>query len=207
MKRVEIYIKPMEKIQAVAKKEILLQDIAELYAEGMILKDLERLPVFYVPQEEKKTYLLSVLHLVQCIHEKYPQAEVLNLGAADILIEYLPKERKGGRLWSWMKAVFVAAVLFVGAATTIMCFHTDVQLPLIFRNIYYIFYGKKAEMPLLLFIPYSIGLGLGIILFFNHFSSFSLTQDPTPIEIEMTTYEKETNASVIDQLGKGKGEQ
>ena len=67
------------------------------------------------------------------------------------------------------------------------------------------FYGENREMPALLSIPYSIGLGLGIIIFFNHFSKFSLTEDPTPIEIEMTTYEKETNASIIDFLGRQKG--
>ncbi|MBQ9091777.1 MAG: stage V sporulation protein AA, partial [Anaerotignum sp.] len=86
-----------------------------------------------------------------------------------------------------------------------MCFHTDTQLPLIFQNIYYIFFGENKDMPALLSIPYSIGLGLGIIIFFNHFSKISLTEDPTPIEIEMTTYEKETNASVIDFLGRRKG--
>ena len=61
-------------------------------------------------------------------------------------------------------------------------------------------------MSALLSIPYSIGLGMGIIIFFNHFSKFSLTDDPTPIEIEMTTYEKETNASVIDFLEKKRNE-
>ena len=59
-------------------------------------------------------------------------------------------------------------------------------------------------MPAILSVPYSIGIGLGIIIFFNHFSKFSLTEDPTPIEIEMTTYEKETNASVIDYLSRQK---
>ena len=85
-----------------------------------------------------------------------------------------------------------------------MCFHSDTQLPLIFQNIYYIFFRENKEMPPLLSIPYSIGLGLGIIIFFNHFSKIFLTEDPTPIEIEMTTYEKETNASIIDFLGRNK---
>ena len=67
------------------------------------------------------------------------------------------------------------------------------------------FYEENREMPAILSIPYSIGLGLGIIIFFNHFSKASLTEDPTPIEIEMTTYEKETNASIIDFLGRRKG--
>ena len=59
-------------------------------------------------------------------------------------------------------------------------------------------------MPAILSVPYSIGIGLGIIIFFNHFSKLSLTEDPTPLEIEMTTYEKETNASVIDYLSRQK---
>ena len=70
---------------------------------------------------------------------------------------------------------------------------------------YYLFFEESKEVPKLLSIPYSIGLGLGIIVFFNHFSKITLTQDPTPIEIEMTTYEKETNASVIDHLNRRKG--
>ena len=60
-------------------------------------------------------------------------------------------------------------------------------------------------MSALLSVPYSIGLGFGIIIFFNHFSKLTLTEDPTPIEIEMTTYEKETNASIIDFLEKKRG--
>ena len=43
---------------------------------------------------------------------------------------------------------------------------------------------------------------IGIILFFNHFSKIYVTKDPTPIEIEMTTYEKETNTSIIDALNR-----
>ena len=198
----EIYIKPAEKIQIAVRREVRLKDVAEVYAEEDVKKELKELPVFYISHKEKETYLLSVLKLIECIHKKYPMASVFNVGATDILIEYQPKEKEEWRLWTMAKAAVVAAVLFVGAATTIMCFHTDVQLPLIFQNIYYLFYGEIREMPPLLSIPYSIGLGMGIIIFFNHFSSFSLTQDPTPIEIEMTTYEKETNASVIDRLSR-----
>ncbi len=35
-----------------------------------------------------------------------------------------------------------------------------------------------------------------------HFSKKYITKDPTPIEIEMTTYEKEANTSMIDALNK-----
>ena len=83
-----------------------------------------------------------------------------------------------------------------------MSFHSDAQIPKIFQNYYYIFFGEYNDMPLILAIPYTIGLGVGIILFFNHFSKIYVTKDPTPIEIEMTTYEKETNTSIIDALNR-----
>lgn len=202
----EIYIKPLEKVQIIKSQTVYLKDLAEVYTEGGIKKRAEELVVFKIPSERKKTYLLSVIDLIAVIHQHFPNADINNVGESDILVEYLPEAGKECRFWTLAKVVFVSCILFIGAATTIMCFHTDVQLSLIFQNIYYIFYGENREMPPLLFIPYSIGLGLGIIIFFNHFSRASLTDDPTPIEIEMTTYEKETNASVIDYLGKRKGD-
>lgn len=205
MEKVDIYIKPMEKVQMVQKREVLLRDVAEVFVGGQTKGEAEKIMVFQIPSDRKKTYLLSVIDLIQALNQKYPDATVSNVGEMDILIEYLPKPEKKTKLLTLAKVVFVSLVLFIGAATTIMCFHTDVQLPLIFQNIYYIFYGENREMPALISIPYSIGLGLGIIIFFNHFSKISLTEDPTPIEIEMTTYEKETNVSVIDFLGRRKG--
>lgn len=201
----EIYIKPVEKAQIVQKRTVLLRDVAEVYAGGMA-GEVELLPVFQVPEgAARRVYLLSVLDIIRAIVQHYPQANVSNLGEGDILIDYLPQAEKKRPFWTGAKVAFVALTLFVGASTTIMCFHSDTQLPLIFRNIYYMLYGERREMPALLSIPYSIGLGGGILIFFNHFSRFYLTQDPTPIEIEMTTYEKETNAGIIDYLNRQKG--
>ena len=201
----DIYIKPVEKVQIVQKREVLLRDVAEVFVGGQTAGEAEKIVVFQIPSDRKKTYLLSVIDLIQALNQKYPDATVSNVGEMDILVEYLAKPEKKTKVWTAAKVIFVSLILFVGAATTIMCFHTDTQLPLIFQNIYYIFFGENKEMPALLSVPYSIGLGLGIIIFFNHFSKISLTKDPTPIEIEMTTYEKETNASVIDFLGRQKG--
>ena len=201
----DIYIKPVEKVQIVGKREVLLRDVAEILLSGQTAGEAERLAVFQIPEERKRTYLISVVDLIRVLNQKYPNATVNNVGEMDILIEYLPRAEERRPLWLWAKAAFVALVLFVGASTTIMCFHSDTQLPLIFENMYYLFFGENKEVPKLLSIPYSIGLGIGIIVFFNHFSRLTLTQDPTPIEIEMTTYEKETNASVIDHLNRRRG--
>ena len=201
----DIYIKPVEKAQVVRNRNVLLKDVAEVFLDGQTAGEAERLVVFRIPEEKKKTYLVSVLDIIRELSRKYPGASISNVGEMDILVEYLPEPEKKQPAWTAAKVLVISLILFAGASTTIMCFHSDAQLPLIFQNVYYIFFGENREMPALLSIPYSIGLGLGIIIFFNHFSRIKLTEDPTPIEIEMTTYEKEANASIIDALERKKG--
>ena len=47
-------------------------------------------------------------------------------------------------------------------------------------------------------LTYSIGLSLGIIIFYNHFGKIKITKDPTPIEVEMKTYEDEINTVLVE---------
>ena len=83
-----------------------------------------------------------------------------------------------------------------------MCFHSDTQLPLIFENMYYLFFEESKEVPKLLSIPYSIGLGLGIIVFFNHVGGRRLTKDPTPVEVSIKNYETDVDKTLIEQAGR-----
>ena len=95
MEKVDIYIKPVEKVQIVRKREVLLRDVAEVFVSGQTKGEAETLPVFRIPSDRKKTYLLSVIDLIQALHQKYPDATISNVGEMDILIEYLPEaERK-----------------------------------------------------------------------------------------------------------------
>lgn len=201
----DIYIKPVEKAQVVQKKNVLLRDVAEVFLDGQTAGAAEMLVVFQVPEERKKTYLISVIDIIRELSKEYPGASISNVGEMDILVEYLPQPERKKPIWTAIKVLAICLILFAGASTTIMCFHSDAQLPLIFQNMYYMFFGENREMPALLSVPYSIGLGLGIIIFFNHFSKITLTEDPTPIEIEMTTYEKEANASIVDALERKRG--
>lgn len=203
----DIYIKPKQKVQIIGKKIVYLSDVAEIFAGGSCQGDLEKLPVFQITKNMENMYLLSVLELVQAIAAVYPKATVSNLGESDILLSYSPQPKKEKKLILWGKILFVSAVLFCGAATTIMCFHSDTQLPLIFQNYYAMAYGENQGLPKLVTIPYSIGLAVGILVFFNHFSKFALSKDPTPIEVEMTTYENETITSTIEQLERKKWEE
>ena len=80
-----------------------------------------------------------------------------------------------------------------------MTFHTDVDVPSLFHNIYESFTGRSYTGVSILEISYSIGIGLGAVFFFNHFGRRKLTQDPTPMEVEMRTYEDSVDTTIIEQ--------
>lgn len=198
----DIYIKPNEKITITARKIVYLKDVGEIWIPGQSTASLGNLVVYQVPEDTEKTYLISVIDIIKAITLKFPDATVNNVGEMDILLTYQKQYKQQNKVWLYSKIVFISLILFTGASTSIMSFHSDAQIPKIFQNYYYMFFGEYNDMPLILAIPYTIGLAIGIILFFNHFSKIYVTKDPTPIEIEMTTYEKETNTSIIDALNR-----
>ena len=198
----DIYIKPNEKITITGRKIVYLKDVGEIWIPGQTTASLENLVVYQIPEDTEKTYLISVIDIIKAITLKFPDATVNNVGEKDILLTYQKQYKQQNKVWLYSKIVFISLILFTGASTSIMSFHSDAQIPKIFQNYYYIFFGEYNDMPLILAIPYTIGLAIGIILFFNHFSKIYVTKDPTPIEIEMTTYEKETNTSIIDALNR-----
>ena len=46
---------------------------------------------------------------------------------------------------------------------------------------------------------YSLGIGLGVIFFFNHFGHGKITQDPTPMEVQMRVYEDDVDKTLIEK--------
>ena len=55
------------------------------------------------------------------------------------------------------------------------------------------------------FIVYSVGLFLGIILFFNHGGRYKLTNDPSPLQVQMRQYEQGVNQTFITDAERNGG--
>lgn len=196
----DIYIKPVQKAVVTGRKVVYLKDIADVYVSGGKNQDLDTMIVLKITGDKKENYLISVMDVIKTINNHLPDATVSNVGEMDVIVEYSPVEKKQSTLFLYAKIAFVFIVLMAGASTAIMSFHSDAQMPKIFENYYYIFFRQNVDMPSIIAIPYSIGLAVGIIVFFNHFSKIYITKDPTPIEVQMTTYEKETVANIVDTL-------
>ena len=58
--------------------------------------------------------------------------------------------------------------------------------------------GRPGDGYGILELSYSVGLAVGITVFFNHIGGRRITKDPTPIEVEMRVYEQDVNKSLIE---------
>ena len=97
------------------------------------------------------------------------------------------------------KIFFVCLVSFFGAAFSIMTFNNDVDLGSLFDQFYTLVMGKSSDGFTILELSYSVGIGLGVLLFFNHFGHLKLSDDPTPMQVQMRTYEDDVNQTLIEQ--------
>ncbi|MDR1663438.1 MAG: stage V sporulation protein AA [Clostridiales bacterium] len=202
----DIYIKPAKKTSITGKTRLTVGDVAEVVAETAVAEKIKKIILTEIRQTGKANYLVSVTDIIQAIQKKYPEAAIHNVGAQDTVVRYAPKPARGNPVLQWLKVAFVTLVLFTGSSTAIMSFHTDAQIPEVFQNYYKIFFGEEKERPLIIEIPYSVGLATGILVFYNHFMGKKMTDDPTPIEVEMALYENDINDTVTDLLSAQKNE-
>ena len=202
----DIYIKPVKKASLAEVDKITINDVAEVIATKEVAKKIQQMKLMDIKIEGKKAnFLVSVTDIIKAIQKKYPDYTVNNVGAQDTVVQYATHKSKDIAWWKWLKIAFVVLILLAGSSTAIMSFHTDGQIPKVFENYYRIFFGEHTSNPLIIDIPYAIGLAVGILAFFNHFMGKKITDDPTPIEVEMALYETEVNETVLDVLNTQKG--
>ena len=197
----DIYIKPVKKATLSEVNKVIVQDVAEVIATADVAKKVNAMKLMDISiQGKKANFLVSVTDIIKVIKKTYPEYTINNVGAQDTVIQYATQKSLDVAWWKWLKIAFVVLVLLAGSSTAIMSFHTGGQIPQVFENYHRIFFGEQTTSPLWVSIPYSVGLAAGILVFFNHFMGKKVTDDPTPIEVEMALYETEVNETVLDVL-------
>ena len=191
-----IYIKGSQNVE-VRNGKVNLGDVLEMECvDKHILAKIKALRILDLSEEGKQRSVVSVLKMVERIHEEYPNAEIVNLGAPDIIITY-ETEKQTLKVLELAKVAFVSLITFLGAAFSIMTFNNDVDATKLFAQIYEQITGEVKTGLTVLEISYSVGIALGIIVFFNHFGKKKFSVDPTPMEVEMRTYENEIQTTLI----------
>ncbi len=198
-----IYLKAEQNVE-VQEREVSVSDIASLTcADAHILAKARSLRLWKFEEGESKRQVISILKVIEQIEKACPGVSVENLGETDVVVERIDVDRHKGFV-QWCKLAFVALISYFGTGFTIMAFHNDIGIS-VFSKIYEMVTGTPGDGYGILELAYSIGLAIGIIVFFNHIGGRRITKDPTPIEVEMRIYEKDVNQSLIataDREGK-----
>ena len=196
LENVCIYIKGEQSVE-ISHKRVTIGDVVEVFCMNEhVLTKVKSLSLLHVPNEGKHRYVVSVLKVIEKIQEAYPNAQVENLGDVDLIITYEEQGKKNPVLYG-IKVTIVLAITFVGSAFSIMTFNNDVDVPKLFSQIYEQVMGVPKTGVSILELTYSIGITIGILVFFNHFGKKRFSVDPTPIEVEMRSYENEIQTTLI----------
>ena len=196
-----VYLK-FEKNVEVHSREVNLGLAGQIYcANPSVQAKCRALKLANIHENENHRQVFSVLQVTQIIQEMDSQLTVSNLGETDFIVDYQPAGSRK-RAWAWTKTLAVCVIVFVGAAFAIMTFNNDGDVPKIFTDLYMQVMGREPGQVNVLNISYSIGLPLGIIVFYNHFSKVAFSSDPTPLEVQMRTYEDDVDTTLIKNAGR-----
>lgn len=200
----EILYIQTEKNVEVQSPEIYLQDVAKLTCkDSKVLNRNKVRKVFSIPNREPGRYVVSAVDLVHAIAKEEPNVDITHIGEANLVVTY-EKAKHQQKWYSWLKTLLVCVLTFFGGAFSIMTFNTDVDTANLFSKIYTQFTGEIATGPTILEFTYSVGIGIGVVFFFNHFGKGKLTQDPTPVEVQMRLYEDDVNKTLIADKNRSK---
>lgn len=192
-----LYLKVDKNVQAQGRPV----RIGEIATVSCSTKSVEsRIKVMTIPSDVIRgpgRYVFSVFDIIETVQKEFPNLEINNLGEADFVIT-VEKENAASELLSWGKTLLVCLLSFFGAAFSIMAFNNDISVDKLFGHLYEMFTGTPSDGFTLLEISYSVGVGLGILIFFHHFARKNNKSDPTPLEVEMRTYEDEVDTTLIE---------
>ncbi|MBA4537299.1 stage V sporulation protein AA [Bacillus aquiflavi] len=188
-----VYIRMRHRVQVRPHDSVFLKDVALIIAEDHICSQLKEIVVHKVTDQDQNIIIIDAMKVVDLITRKFKEIEVQTIGPSQTIIEVIFKKKNV----SFPLFMLIWFLLFFGAALTIMNFHVDVSMKEVHQRLYTIITGKMSEKPLLFQIPYSLGLGLGMILFFNHVFKKRINEEPSPLEVEMFNYQQDLDQYVI----------
>ncbi len=194
-----------DKNMKVTKEIVTLGEIADLSCKNSsVLARNQVRKIASLPKGKYGRYVVSMIDVIREIERAEPQVEVTHIGEPTFVLTYENPSQKN-RLLSMVKIALVSLITFFGAGFSIMTFNTDVAVTDLFDNVYQLFTGRDSPGFSVLETTYSAGIGIGVVLFFNHFGRRKLTQDPTPMEVEMRTYEDDIDTTIIEQADRSQG--
>ncbi|MCC3379231.1 stage V sporulation protein AA [Paenibacillus farraposensis] len=188
-----VYLRLRSRVRLFRGQDVHLGDVAHLLSDPERENELLKLVLMRPQKQDGNLILVDMLQIIAKIREYIPGIVVESLGKPHVLVELVEKPRKPSKILF----VLVWVLLFFGSALTIMNFHADVNMMEVQVRIVEMITGKKDQHPYLFQIAYSLGIGFGMIVFFNHLFQKKWNEEPTPLEVEMFLYQENVDQYVV----------
>ena len=203
----KIYLLIKEKAAIDTNTKILVKDVAEVYSDDKTTKNKVENTVIYKTNDEEDWISISSIHIIEKLINKDPSFDIKVIGESEVLIE-IKTRVESNKFLKILKVTLIFILLFLGAGMTIMNFHTDVDMDKSMEIIYRTLTGKQDSNPLVLTMSYSIGLGIGVITFFNRMitKNSRRKKEPGPMEIELFNYDKDMEEYILNDINKSSKE-
>jgi stage V sporulation protein AA len=192
-----LYLKPRRLVRAAPGRILSLEDMAELQADdGALLERAAATPAGRCPPAGFA--VVPLLSLLTRARQAVPGADVHLVGSDDVVLEAVAPPSP----WRWLAGAAAWLLLLVGAAVAMINFHADVNMPAAHQELYRLLTGRNAVRPAALEVPYAIGVGLGVLLFFHRPGRGRGAGEPSPLDLAVRAYEGSLSAYFRDNRGR-----
>lgn len=189
-----LYIRLKRRITIRQAGIVRLKDAAHIVAEDKALEpQILQLNIYQHSQKDGNRVVIDLLQIITTLKQYWPQLQIEVYGDPQVLVMVSNKEGKP----RYALLVICWLLLFFGSGLALMNFHSDVNMKETHIRIVELITGKHEDHPLWFQIPYSFGVGIGMILFFNHVFRKKFNEEPNPLEVEMYMYQENVNTYVI----------
>ncbi len=189
-----LYIRLRKRIRLPSQIPITLSRVAQILVEPEYERRLKEMVVHVPRKQEGNLILIDMIRIISIVKKEIPDIRIEHFGPPHAIVEMKPeRERKP----NFIAVALVWLLLFFGAGLAIMNFHADVSMMEVQRNVYRLITGHDKEHPYLFQIPYSIGIGIGMVIFFNHLFRKKFNEEPSPLEVEMFLYQENLDQYVV----------
>lgn len=182
-----IYIRMKKKIMTKPTAKLTLKDVAFITTTRREEEQLKNIPIYQITEKDNDYVIIDSFIIIKHLNQLFPELEFQLIGLNETIVQVTEEKARPPVIL----ISFVWIILFVGTAMTIINFHYDVSMQEVQQKIHYLFTGEEKKSPLLIQIPYSIGLGVGMILFLNKWFKKRFNEEPSPLEVEIFNYQKD----------------
>lgn len=193
-----LYLRLRKRIHRPKTEPIELGHVAQIIVDSAVEDELRRIPVYRPEQQDGTFVIVDIMRVVAAVRRRHPDLVIEHFGEPHTLVDLFDPNTRARKPNPLLFAV-MCLLLFVGSGLAIMNFHEDVSMPAVHRRLYELITGRANEHPYLLQVPYSIGLGLGMVLFFNQWFKKRFSEEPSPLEVELYMYQESVNQYMINE--------